>query len=872
MTVTQWSTRRARVPTYGRAVIHRRRLHDALSAVAAPDPDAPGTVAMLSAPVGSGKTMLLADWVTETAATQDVPTIAWLTVQESDNERGTLAPVLTALRATDDPDVLSALSKFPADAATEDPSVVAEALSAVDKPIVMVLDDVHLLRDPDTLEALGSFLRWAPPALRTVLAGRFEPPLALHRMRLDGRVRDFPPQELAFTEDEATQLFAGHQLALDDSDLHTVWERTQGWAVGLRLAAIVLGRATDPAAILADFGGDHRVVADYLVGEVLDHLEPSERAFVVESSIPDSFTVELAEELTGNSNAGAILDALERENFPLERISGRPGWYRYRPLLREYLQAEVSRLGRKAVTDLENVAARWFARSGADVRALEHAQHAGDDRALRSLIAGLGLGSVLRGHGDRVIDVLDHAPPSVRAGRSARLVRAAAELARGNDAAAASVLGTDDAGTSTGTSNTQLLEHTLRLQLALRTGGLESALTRLRDDAAGRSGNPELDSFTLLTAGSAELRLGQLDDATRELEAAAATARSADLPALRVQAHASLAAVAACRCALTAADRQAATAIELGVAGVVGSDTDVRLAVLIRDWVRYVRMDPPAPASVDHHPAPADHAEPAIASIAAFVEGLVDRTDAATPRQHAGALLDLLESATRHPVPPGIVALLAPAVQRALLDEGQDARVGQLSLLLDRMLGRTGETALVTATVALRRGRLDLASTELAPVLDGTLRCVAPLTSIHAWLLAATIADRRDDDIHARSGLAEALALAEPERITRPFFDGGARIRSLLDRHTGRFGVQDEFAEHVRLAIPVTAPDRSPPLTARERELLTELPSWRTAEQIAADLFVSVNTVKTHLRGIYRKLGVRTRQEAIAEARKQGLL
>ncbi|MGW0174544.1 LuxR C-terminal-related transcriptional regulator [Rhodococcus sp. NPDC003322] len=872
MSVANHTTRRARVPAYGRAAIRRHRLHEALSSTMSPTEGTPSSVALLSAPVGSGKTMLLADWVTETAAGQDAPTTAWLTVQESDNEREPLAPVLTALRATADAEVLDALSDLPAADTDDYPAVVAESLGALSRPILLILDDVHLLHAPTALEALGAFLRWAPPTVRTVLAARFEPPLALHRMRLDGRVRDFPPQELAFTEEEAAQLFADHPVTLDTGDLHAVWERTQGWAVGLRLAAIVLGRSADPTAVIADFGGDNQVVADYLVGEVLDHLDPAERAFVVESSIPDSFTVELAEALTGNPNARGILDTLERENFPLERVAGRPGWYRFRPLLRDYLRAEVSRLGRSAVADLENVASRWFAESGADARALEHAQHAGDIRALRSLLAGRGLGAVLRGHGAKVIEVLDHAPPSVRSGRTARLVRAAAEIARGNEAAAASVLGAAGSTTTTETPHSRLLEHTLRLQLALRTGGVEDALDRLHDDDAGASGKPELDAFVLLSEGAAELCLDQLDRAGQHLEAAAATARSADLPALEVEALTWLAAEAAFRCELGTMDRHASAAIDLGRSRDLAGGTHVRLAELMRDWGRYLRMDPPAVPDDAEHQTLTECPDDAITDAAACVRELLRRSDTTGRRPSGVAIHAHLESAAQHPLPPGTVALLAPVVHRILLDEGQEPHLGQLSAHTARVLGRGGELALIVAMTAAHRGRVDAASTELEPVLSGELSCTAPVTLIHAWLLDASIADRRHDDLRARAAVTEALRLAEPEGIRRPFFDGGGgTIRSLLDRHSGRFGVLDGFAEQVRAVVPAAA-GRATLLTSRERELLTELPSWRTAEQIAADLFVSVNTVKTHLRGIYRKLGVRTRQEAIAEARVRGLL
>ncbi|EME18696.1 LuxR C-terminal-related transcriptional regulator [Rhodococcus triatomae] len=861
----------AQVPVYGHAVIRRPRLHAALTAAMAPG--TPCTAVLVNAPVGSGKTMLLADWVTETAAAPDAPVIAWLTARESDNGPGAfVASLLAALRSLGDCAVADALRNLPG-ASGEVPGAVAERLGGIGTPVRVVIDDVHLLHDQAALDALGSFLRFAPPTVGAVLAGRFEPPLALHRMRVDGRVRDVPPNELAFTEIEAAQLFAGHGLELDAGDLAAIAERTQGWAVGLRLAAITLARHPDPATMIADFTGDTRIVADYLVGEVLTSLDPDVREFVVETAIPDTYTVELAETLTGNPGSGRIVDVLERENFLIERVPGRSGWYRYHPLLREYLRAELGRLGHRAVAGLEQLAAGWFAESGSFHDALEHTLHAGDADAMVRLITDSGLRAVLSGNSAQLLDLLDRSPRRVQNAPGARRVRAAAELARANPTAAASILGPPETAL---TGNEALLDAAVRLQLAIQgTGVIAAALAALSTRPVGRTGTPELDAYARLQQGMAELHLGRLDRAESHLEAARVTARSAGLFALKLEAMTGLTVVAAVRCRLSEADRIAADVTAIAERHGLTALPHVEVAAMARMWTSYLRMDGRDGVGRDESGPSADLSRLAsspdttIAPTAACVAAILGTAPAPQQRD---PLADRLRTVLRGPVPRPIAALLCPVVLRTLLAGGNEGRAVGLVDNAAAVLGDCGEVAVMRALIEMRRGRSDAVSRLVAGVVEGRLACITPIARIEALLLATACAAGRGDDVRARAMLTDALALARPHGLIRPFHDEREQIRPLLDRHIGRFGVLDTFAERVRERVPTTAPHPDRLLTARERELLTELPSWRTAEQIAADLFVSVNTVKTHLRGIYRKLGVSTRQEAIAAARSCGLL
>ncbi|MFE3293534.1 LuxR C-terminal-related transcriptional regulator [Rhodococcus sp. NPDC059234] len=876
MSVANWDTHlvRAKVPTYVHSLIRRQRLLDALdNAMNSPVSNAT-TVALLCAPAGSGKTMLLADWVEATGPGQAAPSIAWLTVEDCDNSRVALrAATAAALENSTSERVRDALRHTPPPASDRFPGALAEALGALGEPIWMVFDDSHLLHDPEALDELGNFLRWSPANLRIILAGRFEPPIALHRLRLEGRVRDFSAGELAFTEDEATVLFAEHDLALDAPDIARIHASTQGWAAGLRLAAITLAQHPAPAAMIADFGGNSRVVADYLVNEVLDVLAGDQREFVVETSIPDAFNAELAEQLTGKSNAHNQIDALERASFLIERVPGSTGWYRYHPLLREYLRAEVGRRGRRAVADLELTAAAWFEAEDDSVTALEHTLHSGDGPALVSLLDQCGLRMVLGGGGDAVTDALTLAPPAVRNDPSMRLLRAATELARGNDAAASSSLGAVNQFHDQSIQHT-VLEDSLRLQASIRTGGIEDALDALQADPVGTTGNPELDSFALLQAGMAELYLDRLDPARRHLEAALATADTTNLPVVTLQTLAALTAVSCYQGRISEMADLAGRAETFGRAHELTDDLYFSVAQMFGAVGHYLRVDTAAmdPLTVDSVPLLTECPDPAIAR-AATCYGAVfefETTDdrhalVKTIRDHAGP-------EGSRPIPPGATALIAPSIQRAFLQVGETGWAGEVAKYTAAELGARGEVNVLGAMMSLHSRKADLARRELAPVLSGDTHCTSAVTQIRAWLMEATIAHARHETVSARAALAEAMSIAEPEEILRPFHDGGEPVRELLNHHHGRLGSLDAFAARARSVIPHGPRQAAGLLTARESELLLELPSWHTAEQIAADLFVSVNTVKTHLRGIYRKLDVRTRRDAIAEARARGLL
>ena len=890
MTTLPYSTPtlRSRVPAPGRSTIRRRRLLDLLDRA-----DTAGTVTLLTAPAGAGKTTLLADWVaarrSATSRALDAEAIAWLTVDESDNDLAHLREVIVSTFSQSGSAALAAaVESLPT---ADDPSyanftaALVDALESVDEHITLILDDCHLLHENDMLTVLGNFLRWPPRNVRTIVAGRFEPPLALQKLRLDGLVHDISPSAIAFTEDEASQLFARSAIELDPSDSAKLMNRTEGWAAGLRLAAMALTGSQRPPEVIEAFTGSQHSVADYLVGEILSHLTAEVRTFLLETSVPEWFTTDLAERLTGNPHAQDILDDLIAQNFLLDRIPESDPVYRYHPLMREYLRAEIARLGAAQIRNLERVASSWFNDYRQPLQALSHSVHAGDCPAILAILVESGLGMVLRGNSAEVLSAIEHSPVDVRRDPTASLISAAALMAEGNTAPAVSILSALRRANYTphGDRDAEMLRRALELHATLGAGNTSAALDRLEQLDAGASGSPELDAYTLMVVGLAHLHLSRFTAAQQSLSDAAANARAGNL---HLTVLACLTLEAGCQFlaghlsdALGTAEqgREYALKYRLLDSPVYAMNQSIDLIVAA------VRLDPTStPNPEDVWAAFTGSPVPAVAEYGRRAHWVVEAARASNAREASRAAG---ENHGRHdrerlefdlPVVPAFEGLLVPMIAHRYLASGQVHRATELVELTARRLGRVGEVSVLAAEVHRFNGRLDAADTELNAVITGSRRCLNQVTLVRALLASACVAAARAHPTRAFDTVVRALAIAEPESILLPFAEAGLPIRDILSHNHGRFGALESFADLARAAVPqdanMTARRTSGALTRRELELLRELPSWRTAEQIAADHFVSVNTVKTHLRGIYRKLEVRSRRDAIATAHELGLL
>ena len=393
---------------------------------------AAGRVTEVSAPAGSGKTLLLRSWIGESGLAERA---AWVPVpgDERDPQRFWLS-VLGALRDT------TAGSKLvrPLTAAPDlDGGAVVERLltdlGGLEDRLWLVIDDVHELRSDEALRQLELLLMRAPAGLRFVLATRHDLRLGLHRLRLAGELTEIRSADLRFTPEEARALFEAAGIALSDSAAESLYERTEGWAAGLRLAALSLAGHPDPDRFAAEFSGSERTVAEYLLAEVLDRQSEPARRLLLRTSVLDRVNGELADLLTGGSDGERLLQQLEQANTFVVATDARRSWFRYHQLFADLLQLELRGSAPGDVPALHAAAAGWYSEHGYLVEAVRHAQAAGDWGLAARVLSDHWVGFGLNGLSATAHELLARFPAGAIAADAELAARMAGdELAQGS--------------------------------------------------------------------------------------------------------------------------------------------------------------------------------------------------------------------------------------------------------------------------------------------------------------------------------------------------------------------------------------------------------------------------------------------------------
>ena len=344
---------------------------------------------VITAPAGAGKTTALASW----AATQP-GMVAWVSLDGYDNRPEAFwSYVVAALRRSG----VAGPAVPPAAGDRVFLAGLAAALAAQDPPVTLVLDDLHLLADRQVLGGLDYVRRNVGAGLRLVVSARMDP-LPLHRYRLAGELAEIRAGDLAFTVPEAGELMARHGITLTADSLQRLTRRTEGWAAGLRLAAISMGTQPDPDQFATELITDDSAVTGYLVAEVLNPQPPEVRELLLSTSILEHVSAEAASELTGNEQAGRILPALARANAFVQPAGS--GCYRYHPLFAEVLRLKLKREHPDRLAPLHRRAARWHERNGQLTDAVRHATQTGDwPLAASIVIDGLAITEIIEPRG-----------------------------------------------------------------------------------------------------------------------------------------------------------------------------------------------------------------------------------------------------------------------------------------------------------------------------------------------------------------------------------------------------------------------------------------------------------------------------------------
>ncbi|WP_426244541.1 LuxR C-terminal-related transcriptional regulator [Nocardioides sp. LHG3406-4] len=836
---------------------------------------------LLSAPAGTGKTALLADWVAE-AEEQD--RTAWITFEGVDV--AFWPGVVECLKSLG---VRLPPRAVPAGDGRLDRHVrrrIAEAVASHPNRLTVVVDGYELL-SAEVAEDLDFLLRHSGHRLRMVMVTRADPVLPLYRYRLDDKVVEVRMTDLAFTDEEAGELLERAGVTLAPESVHALNVRTRGWAAGLRFAAKLLLLRQHPDDAVAEIVGDTGNIAEYLVREVLDAQSPEVRALLLATSIPETIQPGLAEALGGPS-AARVLAFLTRNNVFIEPVPGHRGFYRYHPFFRDLLRAELAYEAPDEMRRLQREAAEWFAREGLITSAVGHFAAIGAwEEAATEVVDDLAVGQLLIDNGTSVLARSLRSIPDEVADPSAALVRATLALGAGDRQGVTHELA--DVRTRSG-------------ERSGSHGWAENVTARVLDAVRARSSvNP---SEAMVLAKAAE----------QALEPQGSRSRIDSHPELRALVHTSMGMAAMRQGELAKADVMfkagVAASSETGSEPILAEGLGYRalIACHLGELSRAAKLGARAVGPIEDMGIGATGWSSVARTALAWVE--MERYDLRAAADHVRSV-EQLELAPMDPIPAALQSLIRARLQVAHGDRPgalgglEQATAGvpeedvwlseQLRVELAYLRVAAGEPAeailevegldddpgatLVVGLAQSQLGDTDAADAALASVLSP--RTSTP-TRVSGWLVECARRLREGAPVRAHQALRQALGLAAPERLRRPFHEAPAAVRQLLVRdvelcaeYGWLFEVSGRPSQRLSAAKPSVTPSTGPVvegLTERELEVLGHLANLLSTEEIASVMYISVNTIRTHVRNILRKLGVTRRNAAVRRARELQLL
>jgi len=899
------------VPTSRGDRVQRPRLSERLSR------GAHTSLTLLSAPAGFGKTTLLTEWL---AIVAEGRSVAWISLDERDNDPVQYwTYVVTALTTTAPALGSDAIEILQGPQPSIDAAITAlvNDLARFGGEVVLVLDDYHVIDAPEVHDGMAFLLEHVPANVHLVIASRADPTFPLGATRARGDLVEIRAADLSFTPEEAAAYLNGVMgLTLTAADITALEQRTEGWIAALQLAALSMQGRDDATAFIAGFAGDDRYVVDYLAEEVLSRQSTDIREFLLRTSVLDRLGGPLCDAVTGQAGGKAMLAALERGNLFLVPLDDRRHWYRYHQLFGDVLQAHLLDERPDEVAGLHDRASRWYSENGQATEAIRHALAAGAvERAaqlvehalpdwnrdrqeatmrrwltalpdsivrVRPLLSIGYVGSqMIRGDTEgveqRLVDAERWLDPAT--GRR----RGAAEDSADNDEvlapeyrrlpgmietyrAALALLGGDLAGT--------VVHSRLALDLmpeddqlgrapaagilglaAWTTGDLVEAHRSYAECMAGLAGAGHVSDALgcAIALGDIRIAQGRLGDAERTYEQALHDASEHDASGVRGVAdmYVALAEVHRQRGDLPRALSELQRSHELGehfelpqnryrwslaMARVRQTEGDQVTALDLLDEAEQTYAG-------DYFP----NVRPIPAVRARMQSAFGDPEDALAWAQARGlSASDDVSYLTEYE---------HLALARALVEPRPDARSeGELDEaieLLDRQL--------LAAEAGDRVGSV-----------------------IEILVVQALARQAKGDAVGALDALRRALEFAEPEGYVQAFMDEGPAMTRLL-RAAAKKGPSSSYARQL-VAATVKVPDVAAaeraggtarlvdPLSERELDVLRLLASDLDGPAIARELFVSLNTVRTHTKSIYAKLGVNSRRGAVRSARELGVL
>jgi LuxR family maltose regulon positive regulatory protein len=870
------------VPAARRALVPRPRLSAGL------DHSLDARLVLASAPAGFGKTTFVREWL-RTVADRGTA-VAWLSLDPLDNDPTRFWTYVLAALGTAVPglgDAAAALLGAEGGPTEVVLTTLVNELAGLDRDVALVLDDLHVIESPDVHDGVGFVLEHLPPRVQLVIASRHDPPLPLARLRARGELAEIRAADLRFTAAEAAEYLNGAMgLALTAADVATLEARTEGWIAALQLAALSLQGRDDPDAFIAGFAGDDRFVVDYLAGEVLQRQPDAVRRFLLQTSILDRLHGSLCDAVTQTTGGRAALELLDRGNLFVIPLDDRREWYRYHHLFADVLRAHLLEDDPDAPAELHRRASAWFAEHGEPSDAIRHALAAGDAA--------------------RAAELAELAIPEIRRSRLDATLRQWAQAIPDEVVRQRPVLAVGLVGPLTSTGEHDRIDAYLEVAerwLSLSPDEREEAGLVVVDETQAQALPGAIEMYRAALALMRGDTEATVSHARRVLEVAPADALE---PAA---AHALLGLATWSEGDLDTAFAEYTEAIagmrRIGhIADILGCSiamADIRVAQgrlrdaqrLYEEGLRLVADHGSGPlrGTPDMHVGLAEiHRERDERDAAVDHLQQAQRWEQFGTRQfpyrwrtvRAGLLLAegdvagclaLLEEAERvydTDMSPAVRPVSARRARtQVLLGDLAAARawIRDRGLSTDDDARYVSEFEHITLAIVLLADGPD--SQELHRVVSMLERLLAAAEAggrgssvIEILAVQALAFDRLGDRSRAAGALQRALALAEPEGYVRVFTFLGPRLAALRD------------AVATGTAPPASASTQSQlvdPLSDRELDVLRLLRSDLSGPDIARELTVSLNTMRTHTKAIYSKLGVNNRREAVRRADELGL-
>ncbi len=845
---------------------------------------------LISGPAGSGKTSLLRAWADGPGQAHRLAVVQVRRDQQNAQQfwLAVLRAVRQAFGTLGEDEQLAATPDFNQGAIAD--RVRAE-LAGQDDRTFLIIDDLHELTSQEALTQLIWLLERLPEHVHAILTTRHDLPLRLHKLRLSGELGEIRAADLRFTELETREFLAAAGIALSEDGAATLHQRTEGWAAGLRLAAISLASSPDPDRFVEDFSGSSRTVAEYLLAEMLDCQPAEVQQLLLRTSLLDRVNGELADLMTGHPGSEAILLALEDANAFVVSLDPARTWFRYHHLFADLLRLELRRRLSGQLPALHRLAARWFTEHGEIIDAIRHTQSAGDWSDAARLLADHSFGLTLDGQAQTIQALLRAFPPgAVTEGPDLPLVHATSDFVRGLlDEAAAHLAVAEAAIPTTPPGRRHRLEvaaAALKLSLARKRGHLAGVVEQVRflaspitaDSDEDIALDSDLRAVALMNLGTVEAWSLGNQDSQRHLREGADLARRIGRPYLEVACLAELAFAAKIEPFATTRQR-CLEAIALAEQHGWGTEPVISPALVnlagtliwtgeFDEGERWLRR---AARALETDTGPSMRLLLHMGT-GMLMSGRRRQREALAEYRAAEQLQAQLE---------GAHALTRQITGFRLATQ---ARLGQLSearaslAALDAELARCGEIVNARAAIALAEGNPAAALAALRDVLDGTAPAIGYMTVMDASLLAALAHRELGDQRAVVAAVERALALAEADRLVLPFAMTGTReLLDAVPRHeTAHAALLTGILDLMRGST--MSPDGQPSLAGTEQlspselRVLRYLPTNLSRPEIASELSVSVNTVNTHIRNIYAKLQARDRSSAVQRAREMRLL